>query len=502
MIERVIVRRGSFLDSVALMAVSRSVASIEGVADAAVVNATPLNLELIEAQGFSITAQDPPPGPNDLVIALRAGGEESLGEALELIEERLRSGSAPGPTDTGLPPPRSLGTAARRRPEITVASISVPGPYAGYECARALDAGLDVFCFSSGPGLEQEAALKSRAAELGLLMMGPDCGTAVLNGVSFGFANALRRGPVGIVGASGTGIQAVGCRLDAAGVGVSHAIGTGGRDLSGPVGGSMTLRAVELLASDPTTEAIVIVAKSPDREVARRVAEAASATGKSCVLAFPGLEPTDEDPTDEDHSRLAFTNSLEEAASAAAASVGASLPPPERRGSLVTAPGAIRGLFSGGTLRDEAWSIVGAAAGDVGLEEEQAAAGGHALLDLGEERYTTGRPHPMIDPFLRIAMIEQQALEGDVGTLLLDVVLGYGAHPDPASELGPAIERAVGSRGGSLSVVVSLCGAEGDPQGLDRQVDRLVEAGAIVTRSNADAARLALDAAGIVRAPS
>lgn len=497
MIEKVIVRRGSFLDSVALMAVSRSVASIEGVADASVVNATPLNVELIEAQGFSIVAEGPPPGPNDLLIAVRAGSEESLAEALELIEARLRSGSAPGPADTGRPPARSLETAVRWRPEITVASISVPGSYASYECARALDAGLDVFCFSSGPGLEQEAALKSRAAELGLLMMGPDCGTAILNGVSFGFANALRRGPVGIVGASGTGIQAVGCRLDAAGVGVSQALGTGGRDLSGPVGGSMTLRAVELLGSDPATETIVIVAKSPDREVARRVAEAASATGKSCVLTFPGLEPTDDDG-----SRLGFTGSLEEAASSAAASVGASLPSPERRGSLVTAPGAIRGLFSGGTLRDEAWSIVGEAAGELGLEEEQATGGRHALLDLGDERYTTGRPHPMIDPSLRIAMIEQQALEGDVGTLLLDVVLGYGAHPDPASELGPAIERAVRSRGGNLSVVVSLCGAEGDPQGLDRQVDRLVEAGAIVTRSNADAARLALDAAGIVRAPS
>lgn len=495
MAEQLIVRRGTFLDSVALMLLSRDAARLDGVEHASIVNATPLNVELVERQGFAIAADDKDgPGPNDLLIAVRAHGGEALTEALELIEDRLWERRPREPAGGERVPPRSVTTAARRRGELSLALVSVPGAHAAYECARALDAGLDVFCFSTGPSLEAEAALKARAGELGLMLMGPDCGTAILNGIVLGFGNATRPGPVGIVGASGTGIQAVACRLDAAGVGISQAIGTGGRDLSARVGGAMTRQAIELLGADGDTETIVVIAKSPDPDVARLVATAAGASGKRAVLAFPGL-------ADAERAELGFepAASLEEAAASAAHSVGRELPPAERLGSVENTPGAIRGLFSGGTLRDEAGAIIGGAV-SVGHSLEQADRGGHVLLDLGDERFTEGRPHPMIDLSLRLAMLERQARDPSVGVVLLDVVLGYAAHPDPAAELAPAIEQAAQLRSGGLSVIVSLCGTSGDPQGLRDQADRLHRAGALVSRSNTDAADLALAAAGVAEA--
>jgi len=486
MVDRVIVRRGAFLDSVALMLLSRDAARLDGVEQAAVVNATPVNVDLLQRQHFSLPADAEPPGPNDLVIAIRATAGEPLARALALVEERLHRRPGPGAGGSGRAAPRSVSAAARRRDDLSLALISVPGRHAAYECARALDAGLDVLCFSSGPSLEVEAALKTRADALGSLLMGPDCGTAILNGVSLGFGNEVQPGPVGIVGASGTGIQAIACRLDAAGVGISQAIGTGGRDLNARVGGTTALRAMELLADDPETEVIAVVAKSPDPAVAGRVAETGARSGKHVVLAFPGFEG----------DGVEHVGSLEEAAAACAAATGARLPPPARAGFVRETPGAIRGLFSGGTLRDDAAAIIGGAA-ELETGSGPGDAGGHVLLDLGDERFTEGRPHPMIDLSLRISMLEQQSQDAGVGVLLLDVVLGYGAHDDPAAELAPALARALERRPGELTAVVSLCGTDRDPQDAAAQVERLHAAGAVVTRSNADAAGLALAAAGI-----
>jgi len=492
-VDRVIVRRGTFLDSVALMLVSRDASELDGVEQAQVVNATPLNVELLERQAFSLPAGDEAPGPNDLLIAIRAEGDEPLATALALVEERLSRRPASDGGGAVRAAARSVTSAARRREELSLALVTVPGRHAAYECARALDAGLDVLCFSSGPSLDVEALLKERANALGLLMMGPDCGTAILGGAVLGFGNAVQAGPMGIIGASGTGIQSVACRLDAAGVGISHAIGTGGRDLSARVGGATTLRALELLADDSETEAIVVVAKSPDAGVAERIEEAGRRTGKDVVLAFPGVAG--------DGLSLEHAGSLEEGAAAAAAAVGAKLPPPVRTGSVGETPGAIRGIFSGGTLRDEALAIVGAAAGAETLLE-RAEAGAHVLVDLGDERFTEGRPHPMIDLSLRLSVLDEQARDPSVGVLLLDVVLGYGAHPDPAAELAPALGRALEARRGELTAVVSLCGTARDPQGVDSQAERLHAAGAVVTQSNADAAELALAAAGLGSAVS
>ncbi len=522
---RVEVRRGTYHDSVTLMQVSRQAEELPGVEAAAAVAATPVNLELLTRQGFAV---DPAGlGPSDLVLCVRAADDAAAGQAMEQVEALLAGagrgstggGSGGGP---GAAPPPSLRAAARRDPDLNLAVLSVPGRHLGYEIAEALQAGLHVFCFSDGLDPAAEAACKRVAAERGLLLMGPDCGTAIIDGVGLGFANAVRRGPVGVVGASGTGIQEVTCLLDAAGVGISHAIGVGGRDLSPEVGGIMTLRALDLLAADDATERLVVISKPPDPGVARRVADAAAATGKPAVLAFPGLSDPPPLPPG-----VTFAGSLEAAATWAIGSPAAEgmpephLPapsPPEGDSSPAAetvapvvhspppvTPGAIRGLFSGGTLCYEAMAVVagvvGRVASNIPLRPEWRLADlqrseGHTFVDFGDDAMTEGRAHPMIDPSLRNERFRREAADPATGVVLLDVVLGYGAHPDPAGELAPLIARALADRPGGLSVVVSLCGAAGDPQGLDGQAATLRAAGGLVTRSSAQAARLALAAAG------
>ena len=502
---RVEIRRGTYHDSVTLMQVSRQAEQLPGVEAAAAVAATPVNLDLLARQGFAV---DPAGlGPSDLVVCVRAADEAAADQAMEQVAALLAGpfggdGASGGAGAGPVAPPRSLGAAARRHPDLNLAVLSVPGRHLHYEITQALEAGLHVFCFSDGLDPAAEAASKRFAAERGLLLMGPDCGTAILDGVGLGFANAVRRGPVGVVGASGTGIQEVTCLLDAAGVGISHAVGVGGRDLSPEVGGLMTLRALELLAADPATERIVVISKPPDPDVAGRVAEAAAATGKPAVLAFPGIAAPPPLP-----GEVAFAGSLEEAAAwAAKGKVAEGMVQPQPP---AVTPGAIRGLFCGGTLCYEAMAVVASAVGRVAsnipLRPEWGVADsnrseGHTFVDFGDDALTEGRAHPMIDPGLRNERFRREAADPGTGVVLVDVVLGYGAHPDPAGELAPLIEQALAGRPGGLSVVVSLCGAAGDPQGLDGQAAALRAAGALVTRSSAQAARLALAAAGLDRA--
>ncbi len=447
MTERVIVRHGAYHDSVTLMLVSRTAGREDGADAVAVGMATPLNLELLADQGFSVDGA----GPNDLVIAIRARDEAAADAAVAAVDRELATkGEAPA-TGGARPAARSLRSAAGA---ANLAFLSIPGEHVAHEAAAALEAGLHVFCFSDGVSVEVEAALKRRAVERGLLFMGADCGTAILDGVALGFANAVERGPVGIVGASGTGIQEVSCLLDAAGIGVSHAIGVGGRDLSASVGGLMMRRGLELLAADDDTRAIVAISKPPDPAVAAGSEEVAAAAGKPVVLGF--------DLT------------LEEAAGRAAGLAGGALPAFDETLRRPPSPGRVVGLYSGGTLCAEAEAIVG----------------GGEFTDFGADEFTRGRAHPMIDPSLRLDRLVTAGRDPGVAALLLDVVLGYGAHPDPAGELAPAIA------GVDRHVIVALCGSAGDPQGLDAQRERLEAAGAVVTRSNAHAARLAREAAG------
>jgi succinyl-CoA synthetase alpha subunit len=344
--------------------------------------------------------------------------------------------------------------------------ISVPGPYAAAEARQALAEGMHVFLFSDNVSLEDEIELKQRARDQGLLVMGPDCGTAILNGVGLGFANVVRRGRIGLIGASGTGIQEVSCLLDRAGAGISHAIGTGGRDLHEQVGAITTLQALDLLSADPGTDSIVLISKPPAPAVAHTVLEAAAHIGKPVVACLLGaaLEPP---------AGVQVATNLYQAARLAAPNAAWSSIGPESLPKLRRHEGQdqVRALYCGGTLCEEAELAVGHD-------------GGHQFIDFGDDRYTRGRAHPMIDPTLRNQAIASALHDPAVAVLLLDVILGYGAHADPAGALAGAVCDA----GRSVAVVAHVVGTTGDPQGLARQEQTLREAGVELFGSNHHAA--------------
>ncbi|HEX6255200.1 MAG TPA: hypothetical protein VFZ70_05255 [Euzebyales bacterium] len=482
-------RHGVYHDSVTLLQVSRDITAIDGVDEAVVAMATELNLGILADLGFGQHIDDAT--PNDLVVAVRAADDATVAAARAQIDAALAATSTSSVGgDFSAPPPRTVGGAARST-DLDLALISVPGEHAYVEAMDALRAGLHVMLFSDNVPVAQEIALKAEGDRRGLLVMGPDCGTAIVGGVGLGFANVVRPGPVGMVAASGTGAQQVCCLLDAAGVGLRHVLGVGGRDLSAQIGGASTLTALRALDADPRTELIVIVSKPPDPQVAARVREAAAACATHVVLGFVGRGERD------------LTAVADEVAAYAGHAVDAHLrwdpaDPP------APAHGDVRGLFSGGTLCDEAMVIAAEALGpvrsNIPLEPDWALpdgddADGHVMIDLGEDDMTRGRPHPMIDHGLRIARMERTAQRPGSHTLLLDVVLGHGADADPAGALAPALaaaRRTADDRGDRLAVVVSLCGTGDDPQGLDRQAKALTDAGAIVCLSNAEAAREAV----------
>jgi FdrA protein len=461
MIAHVEIRHRTYHDSVRLMQASAAVQRVAGVESALVAMATDLNLALLADLGFEVSGTT----PDDMVVAVRATDEAIVALALVALDEALVARAGDG--DMAAPEPRTIGTAAARA-GADLALISVPGANAFVEAAEALASGLHVMLFSDNVPVHEEVALKQQGIEAGLLVMGPDCGTAVVSGLGLGFANAVRPGPVSLVGASGTGIQQLCCLLDAAGVGVRHALGTGSRDLSSAVGGGATLQALAALDEDPATEVIVIVSKPPAPEVAEKVAAAAAGCATPTVMCLIGQ------------------STLEDGAAAALQALRRDPIPPvvwparaeEHR------PGTLRGLFAGGTLRDEARMIVSESLG------EGAAAD---MIDFGDDEYTRGRPHPMIDQRLRLEHLAETAADRSVGVALIDVVLGHGAHADPASEMAPVVAEATGS---GLGVVISLCGTSGDPQGRDAQASALHEAGAALFLSNAAAARHAVALVG------
>ncbi len=491
MVDHLDVRRGAYADSVSLMQVSRRVGDVEGVSAALVAMATELNLEVLEGMGFAA----PDAGPNDLVVAVRAEDDDAVAAALEELEAALAASSGgAGTTSFGdAPPPRTVRDAAALGGDLAL--VSTPGDSAYLEAVDALRAGLHVMVFSDNVPLEQELALKQEGQRRGLLVMGPDAGTAIVGGVGLGFANVVAPGPVGIVAASGTGAQHLTCLLDDAGIGVSHVLGVGGRDVKADVGGLASRQALRALDADPATELIVLLSKPPDEAVAADLREVASELDTPVVFGLLG-------PTADDLTGVADTVVSE---------LGRTAPPwatwgdrPDASADDTAGGRRLVGLFSGGTLCSEALLIAEAALGEVASNVtadlqrrlgDEVTASGHLLLDLGEDEHTRGRPHPMIDQQLRLERIAAEAADPDTRVLLLDVVLGHGAHPDPASELAPAIveSRRVASQAGrALDVVVSLCGTADDPQGRDAQAAALAEAGAYVAASNAEAARTAV----------
>jgi FdrA protein len=483
-------RRGTYRDSVRLLQVSQAVSGLPGVSGAMVAMATDLNLELLAGMGFTR-----PEGATagDMVVAIAASDEDAQTAALVALEASLAE-KAPTGGGADRPPARTIGGAVREA-DANLALISTPGQYAFADAVDALDAGASVLVFSDNMPVAQEVALKDLATARGLLVMGPDCGTAVVGGVGLGFANVVRPGPVGLVAASGTGAQQVMTLLDAAGVGISHCLGVGGRDLSAAVAGRSTLAALDALDADPATELILVVSKPPSELVAGLVREHAAGLSKPVVFGLLGAGRPD--------LTAVVTDVL--------GSLGVSPPPwPRWLPFVKTYPGysrdrssqRLRGLFSGGTLCDEAMVIaagaLGAIASNIPLEPSWALGpdlhtAGHAAIDFGDDALTAGRPHPMIDGTLRLDRLAVEAADPSCRVVLLDVVLGNGAHPDPAGDLAPAIAAAFETAGRPFDVVVALIGTIGDPQGLERQAAALQGVGARVFSSNAEATRDAVD---------
>jgi FdrA protein len=493
------------------MEIARELTRLPGVSDSAVVMATDANKSILHEAALLLPAIEAATA-NDLVIVVRAESDATADRALEAAESRLaRRPEAVGAGQT-LFRPRTIRGAVRSNAEANLAIISVAGQYAVTEAWDALHNGLHVLLFSDNVSIEDEIALKEYAAEHSLLMMGADCGTAIINGVALGFANAVDRGPVGIVAAAGTGLQEVSTLLAKLGVGISQGIGTGGRDMKEQVGGIMMLEGIKALQADPQTQVLLLVSKPPSPAVAERVLEQVKRDDKPTVVCFLGGDPALVADTG-----AILARTLQEAAYLTA-EVGqgpSAVEAIERETAALTAQAAevreqlkagqkyLRGLFSGGTLASEAlivWKeIVGDVRSNVAVNprlrlKDATHSQDHCAVDLGEDEFTVGRPHPMINNDLRVRRLMQEARDPQVAVVVLDVVLGYGAHPDPAGELGPAIRQArqlAAGEGRELLIVASVTGTEGDPQGLSRQVQALKEAGAIVAPCNAAAARLA-----------
>jgi len=492
------IRTGAYYDSVILMQLQRSLAEQPGVLDAGVVMGTQANKDVL-AHSDLLAPQTETAGPDDLVIVVRGQDASAAQAALEQVDELLSARSRGGGVDEEYLP-KSLESAEKMLPGAQWVLISVPGRYAAGVAREALRLGKHVFLYSDNVSLEDEIELKQAAARQGLLVMGPDCGTAIVNGVGLGFANQVRRGPVGMVAASGTGLQQVSARVHQLGGGFTHALGTGGRDLSQEVNAVTARQGLDLLIRDPQTRVIVLVSKPPSPQVAAELIEAARLAGKPVVVDFIGYATAVRRV-----DNVVFATSFDETAELAVqlASAAPQLGPQWELGLDRFAPGQryLRGLFSGGTLAYEALlflqAYVPAVYSNAPLDKQYRLADSlvsqeHTIVDLGEDEFTVGRLHPMMDNDLRIRRLEKEAGDPQVAVILLDVVLGHGAHPDPAGELAPAIAaaRAAAAQAGRyLEVVAVVCGTDEDPQDLGSQVAQLEAAGALVETSNDAAVR-------------
>ncbi len=483
------VRRGFYLDSVALMRFSRTIAELEGVDEAALMMGTPANRQIMSDAGLLDDAGRAAEG-GDLVIGIRARDQKSADQALAESRAMLDQPTARG-ADAAAWHPRTLRAALKLEPDADLALISVPGDFAIAEARKAIRRGLHAMIFSDNVDIRDEVALKQEAQELGLLVMGPDCGTAIINGTPMAFANRVTQGTIGIVGASGTGTQEVSCLVSQYGGGISHAIGVGGRDLTPEVGAISTLMAIDALDGDAATEHIVLVSKPPKPGVAAKVLDRIAKSKKPATVCFIGAE---ESPMPTNVTQV-FT--LKEAArSALALDAGdadlAAIHVPSHRT-------RVEGLFSGGTLCAEAQFIFHAADEPVasnapvpGVPVLGKTANGHLMLDLGADEYTRGKPHPMIDPSVRDEILIDALKNEEVGVILADVVIGFGAHEDPAGHFTNVLQEHHTEDG--PAIVASVTGTEEDPQVRSAQMAKLETAGVHVAPTNADAARWALSA--------
>jgi len=508
MITKGIIRKGAYFDSVTLMIVSRKLSALAGVIDSSIVMGTPENKAILEAAGLLVaTFQES--SDTDLLVAIQAENQDLFENALGALDAMLEE-VRHHKDDSDEFQPVSLEGALEQLPDANLALVSIAGKYAAREAQKALEKGLHVMIFSDNVSIEDEKRLKELGRDKNLLVMGPDCGTAIINGVPLAFANVVQRGNIGIVAASGTGLQEVSSVIAHEGAGISQAIGTGGRDVKEEIGGIMFLSAMDALSCDDQTAVIVLVSKPPHPEVLRRIADKIATISKPVVSIFIGgdmgvLEKQGSHIADtlEKCGLIAAALGKGENPDAVVARLGQRSQELERLSTKLAANKGgrkyLRGLFSGGTLCDETQLILKKSLGDCWSNtplnpdfrlQDLWKSCGHTVVDLGDDDFTVGRPHPMIDFSLRNRRIVEEARDAEVAVILLDVVLGYGSHPDPAGELAPAIRKALEVAPG-LTVVCSITGTSGDPQNREKVESELVKAGAVVMPTNAAATELA-----------
>ena len=491
------IRRGAYYDSVVLMQLQRGLAKLEGIEDAGAVMGVPANKELL-AQSNLLSDEAAQARADDLILVVRGKSDESAAAALAQVDVLLRRRRT-SDNDVAYRP-KTLAAAVQLAPDAQWVLISTPGRYATGVAREALELGRHVLLYSDNVSVEDEVALKREATARGLLVMGPDCGTAIINGVGLGFANAVQRGNIGLIGASGTGLQLVSSRIHQLGAGITHALGTGGRDLSQAVGALTAQQSLNLLLRDPETSVVVLISKPPAPEIATQLLAMARASHKPVVVNFIGYQAPSSLVVAES-GNLHFVPTLDAAAELAVRLASQVNGTEEQKRPAGFAPSQryLRGLYSGGTLAYEAQLILRDLLPDVysnaPLQKhlrlaKATVSQGHSIVDLGEDEFTVGRLHPMMDNELRMRRLEQEAADPETAVILLDVVLGYGAHEDPASEVAPAIAQAretAHAAGRRLEVIVAVIGTEDDPQDLDSQLVRLRDAGAQVTTHHAEA---------------
>jgi FdrA protein len=482
-----VIKPNTYQDSVSLMLLSQQLTSLSGVNKVSVMMGTPANKDILRATGFSSSELDSAQA-GDLVLGVDVDDTidvaEIVGQAEQMLSDQTRRSTA-----SGLRSAHTLARALRIVPDANLALVSIPGGYVADEVAELLEHDLNVMIFSDNVSLDDELRLKQTARDRGLLVMGPDCGTAAIRGVPLAFANVVMDGNIGIVGASGTGTQEVMSQVDALGGGISNVIGLGGRDLDDEIGGITCLQAVTALEDDPLTTVIVIVSKPPAPAVRERIENYAQQLTKRVVAVFIG-----ERPPVEQQGNISFAYTLADAAARAVELAGRGRPTfsPTQRW--------IKGLYTGGTLADEAAMLIRDTL-DLKDHDPSHPQGyvlrdrGHEIIDLGDDAYTRGRPHPMIDPTARTDRL--QAVFDDEGTavVLLDIVIGFGAAEDPAGALLPAVQDGIAKAavaGRHVAVVASVCGTSRDFQGYEAQRSKLLEAGVTVLPNNAAAVRHAL----------
>jgi FdrA protein len=504
---KVVFKQNTYIDSVSLMTLSNRASDIPGVDQAMIAMGTDMNKEVLKNIGLS-TPEIEGANSGDLMIVVKAATDELCDNAFTEIEELFTRKAKP--KEAGEVKYSTIPSAAKSIPEANLAVISVSGTYAAREARKALENDLHVMLFSDNISLEDEIQLKNLAHEKGLLLMGPDCGTAIISDVALCFANAVRKGNIGIVGASGTGSQEVTVLVHNLGGGITQLVGTGGRDLSEEVGGIMMLDGIRALEADPATEVIVLISKPPHPTVEKKVLAEIKNCTKPVVVCFMGGK---ENAAVEAGGHFAGTT--EEAAFKAIELAGIKTNSirselnqeliEEVRAKLTPEQKNIRGLFSGGTLCDEAMHAAMHKFTDVYSNiqrdpefqlKDRNTSIGHTFIDFGDDQFTQGKPHPMIDPSTRLARFVQEANDPSVGVIVMDFVLGFGAHEDPAGAFLPAIieaKQAAEEEGRHLEIVGYVLGTELDSQNIEEQKDKLVAAGVTLASSNAQAGLLAAE---------